>query len=254
MKEVISKSMLCVGGTLRLLLATEAYGMGCDAPDVRRIVHISPPSSIESESRHLQLINPFIVLLYTCIISNTTSIVTALLQEMGRAGRDGLPSECLLFYNNTDIGINRGHIQQGITEFVKLETCRRQYLSEYFGSQYVNEVKDRDMCCDNCSNASKDMEMTTAPSTSMTSTKLQRDTVCSMLLSYFASENAVFESDVCTPEGLTCLTSSLARDISKNHTKYNTANALQDDFPMLDKTYVDNISSLLHFCSVESEP
>ena len=48
MKEVITKSMLCPNGTLRLLFATEAYGMGCDAPDVRRIIHISPPSCIES--------------------------------------------------------------------------------------------------------------------------------------------------------------------------------------------------------------
>ena len=49
MKELIGKSMLCKVSTLRLLFATEAYGMGADAPDVRRVIHITPPNSIESK-------------------------------------------------------------------------------------------------------------------------------------------------------------------------------------------------------------
>ena len=49
MKELIGKSMLCPNSVLRLLFATEAYGMGADAPDVRRIIHITPPKSIESK-------------------------------------------------------------------------------------------------------------------------------------------------------------------------------------------------------------
>ena len=49
MKELISKSMLCAESTLKLLFATEAYGMGADAPDVERIIHISPPNCLESK-------------------------------------------------------------------------------------------------------------------------------------------------------------------------------------------------------------
>ena len=49
MKSVISAAMKVQSSSLRLLLATEAYGMGTDAPDVRRIIHITPPASMESE-------------------------------------------------------------------------------------------------------------------------------------------------------------------------------------------------------------
>ncbi|VDI04411.1 Hypothetical predicted protein, partial [Mytilus galloprovincialis] len=61
-------------GSLRLLYATEAYGMGIDVPDVRHVVHIGPPSTMET-----------------------------FVQEIGRCGRDGEPSSATLFYNNTDL-------------------------------------------------------------------------------------------------------------------------------------------------------
>ena len=49
MKSAISESMKEPNGCVRLLLATEAYGMGADAPNVRHVIHIGPPSSIESK-------------------------------------------------------------------------------------------------------------------------------------------------------------------------------------------------------------
>ena len=48
-KKTIVKDMTDPDGRIRLLFATEAYGMGADAPDVRRIIHIGPPSSLESK-------------------------------------------------------------------------------------------------------------------------------------------------------------------------------------------------------------
>ena len=49
MKKTIVPDMGDVSGKIKLLFATEAYGMGADAPDVRRIVHIGPPTSLESK-------------------------------------------------------------------------------------------------------------------------------------------------------------------------------------------------------------
>lgn len=48
MKSQISDDMQSTSGKIRILLATEAYGMGADPPDVRQVVHVGPPSTLES--------------------------------------------------------------------------------------------------------------------------------------------------------------------------------------------------------------
>ena len=49
MKTKITHSMQDPNGSVRLLFATEAYGMGADSPNVRRILHVGPPSTLESK-------------------------------------------------------------------------------------------------------------------------------------------------------------------------------------------------------------
>jgi ATP-dependent DNA helicase RecQ len=131
---------------VNIIVATIAFGMGINKPDVRFVLHYDLPKNIEGYY-----------------------------QQIGRAGRDGLDANCLLLFGYGDTGKIRFFIDQMSNEqekrlanvhlnqmlaLAEAEDCRRAPLLEYFGEQ---SAKENCANCDNCTSDSKEKSDLTVP-------------------------------------------------------------------------------------------
>ncbi|HBY21619.1 MAG: ATP-dependent DNA helicase RecQ [Clostridiales bacterium GWE2_32_10] len=125
---------------ISIMVATNAFGMGIDKSNIRYVIHHSMPKNLE-----------------------------AYYQEVGRAGRDGEKSECVLLFNKQDIILQKYFIEelgdsseavkqnkyeqlQRIIDYSYTTNCLRKQVLSYFGQEYAQEK------CDNCSNCNDYLE------------------------------------------------------------------------------------------------
>ncbi|CAC5384467.1 unnamed protein product [Mytilus coruscus] len=202
-------------GKTRLLFATEAYNMGTDTPNIRRIIHFGVPKSVESYMQEL--------------------------------GRDGTYAEAIMYYNNNDVTKNVVGLDIKMADFCRTEECRWNFLCYHFECPQERSLRDH-MCCDNCVQkcscpecsaddrpiVSLDSEM------SLEVSATTRMCIKQSLLQYFEAENRILTLQ--NPILHTGLSIELAEKVAKC---VQQRSDLQNELTYFNSNYIGNIIAIV---------
>ena len=122
-KANVVKSFGDPNGSLRVVVATIAFGMGMDCQNIRHVIHWGPPDDID---------------MYV--------------QESGRGGRDGKECQATLYYSSSEIGCK--HVSEEMSDYCEGKTSRRDVLMGVFLDESCKDIekpRPQHTCCDICS-------------------------------------------------------------------------------------------------------
>lgn len=119
-KEDLIKALTSQVSPTRVIFATIAFGMGIDLPNIRKVIHVGLPNTMEEY-----------------------------FQEVGRAGRDGQYAEALTFYDSYNVRKHPHGVHNDMIELVTCkDRCKREIVLNYFGHKSEHQHNPLHLCCD----------------------------------------------------------------------------------------------------------